>query len=73
MQDKPMDIIPMEVAGTLAGLFSERVRRSPQRVAYRDFEPSGEKWRDRTWQQMAQEVARWQTALAGEGLFGVCG
>ena len=68
MQDNPMDIIPMEVAGTLAGLFSERVRRSPQRVAYRDFDPSGEKWRDRTWQQMAREVTRWQTALAREGL-----
>ncbi len=68
LQDNPMDIIPAEVAGTLAGLFSERVRRSPQRVAYRDFDPSGGKWRDRTWQQMAQEVARWQAALAGEGL-----
>lgn len=68
MQDNPMDIIPAEVAKTLAGLFSERVRRSPQRVAYRDFDQSNGKWRDRTWQQMAQEVARWQTALAREGL-----
>ncbi|MCX7185499.1 MAG: long-chain fatty acid--CoA ligase [Nitrosospira sp.] len=67
-QNNPMDIIPAEIAGTLTGLFSERVRRSPQKVAYRDFDQSGGKWRDRTWQQMAQEVVRWQTALAGEGL-----
>ena len=67
-QDNPMDIIPVEVAGTLAGLFSERVRRSPQRVAYRDYDQSNGKWRDRTWEQMAREVARWQAALAREGL-----
>lgn len=68
MQNNPMDIIPVEVAETLAGLFSERVRRSPQKVAYRDFDQSSGKWRDRTWQQMAQEVALWQTALTREGL-----
>lgn len=67
-QDNPLDIIPVEVAGTLAGLFSERVRRSPQRVAYRDYDQSNGKWRDRTWEQMAREVARWQAVLAREGL-----
>ncbi len=68
MQDNPMDIIPVEIAGTLAGLFSERVRRSPQGVAYRDFDQLSGKWRDRTWEQMAHAVARWQIALDKEGL-----
>ncbi|MEE8254797.1 MAG: hypothetical protein V3S58_04240 [Nitrosomonadaceae bacterium] len=31
-------IIPTEVARTLDGLFSERVRRSPQMVAYRNYD-----------------------------------
>ena len=61
-------VIPVDLAGTLDGLFSERVRRSPQMVAYRDFDQSSEKWRDYTWAQMALEVARWQAALLQEDL-----
>ena len=62
------DIIPVEIAGTLDGLFSERVRRSPQSVAYRDYDRSGGKWRNLTWAQMDEGVGRWQTALARENL-----
>ena len=67
-QQKSLDIITVEAAGTLAGLFNERVRRSPNGVAYRDYDPSDGKWRDHTWVQMSREVARWQLALIGEGL-----
>jgi long-chain acyl-CoA synthetase len=62
------DIIPVEIAGTLDGLFRERVRRSPQSTAYRDYDRSGGKWRNLTWSQMNEGVARWQTALARENL-----
>ncbi|MEO6561500.1 MAG: long-chain fatty acid--CoA ligase [Nitrosospira sp.] len=62
------DIIPVEVAVTLDGLFSERVRRSPQGVAYRDYDRSSGKWRDLTWEQMDQGVTRWQAALSQENL-----
>ena len=62
------DIIPVEIAGTLDGLFRERVRRSPQSVAYRDYDRSGGKWRNLTWAQMDEGVGRWQTALARENL-----
>lgn len=62
------DAIPVEVAKTLDGLFRERVRRSPQRVAYRDFDVANDKWRDYTWIEMAQAVARWQIALSRENL-----
>ena len=62
------DIIPVEIAGTLDGLFRERVRRSPDAVAYRDFDLFSEKWRNHTWAQMGSSVARWQTALARDGL-----
>ncbi|MDN5836065.1 MAG: AMP-binding protein, partial [Nitrosospira sp.] len=63
-----LDIIPVDMAGTLDGLFSERVRRSPQRVAYRDYDRSTGIWRDLTWEQMDQGVARWQAALSQENL-----
>ena len=60
------DIITPQQAGTLYGLFVERARRSPDKVAYRHFERDA--WRDLTWSEMLAEVARWQAALAGLGL-----
>ncbi|MGM0679459.1 MAG: AMP-binding protein, partial [Pseudomonadota bacterium] len=62
------DIISQEEAGNLHGLFQERVRRSPHRIAYRHYNSSTHQWEDISWQQMAEEVARWQTALARENL-----
>jgi len=60
------DVITPQQAGTLHGLFVERARRSPDKVAYRHFEQND--WRDITWREMLGEVARWQAALAGLGL-----
>jgi len=60
------DVISPEQAGTLHGLFLERVRRSPDKIAYRHFRQNA--WRDLSWREMEAEVARWQTALAGLGL-----
>ena len=62
------NIIPTEVAKTLDGLFGERVRRSAQMTAYRSYDQVAGNWRDYTWEQIEREVARWQTALAKEGL-----
>ena len=62
------NIIPTEVAKTLDGLFSERVRRSPRMIAYRSYDQIAGNWRDHTWEQIEREVARWQTALTKEGL-----
>jgi long-chain acyl-CoA synthetase len=64
------DIIAPEVALTLDGLFSERVRRSPDAVAYTDYDGEAGVWRDHTWAQMDRLVARWQTALKREALYG---
>ena len=60
------DVITPEQAGTLHGLFVERVRRTPDKIAYRYFIQNV--WRDLTWREMLAEVARWQSALAGLGL-----
>ncbi|HFC54382.1 MAG TPA: long-chain fatty acid--CoA ligase [Gammaproteobacteria bacterium] len=63
-----IDTISAETAGTLPGLFRERLRRSPGAPAYRHFDDSSGQWRDTTWQQMAAQVGRWQRALQGEQL-----
>lgn len=62
------EVIPLETARTLDGLFRERVRRSPAAVAYRDYDVDQEKWRDYTWDDMASAVKFWQTALSRENL-----
>ncbi len=63
-----VDLISPEVAGTLAGLLRERARRSPERLAYRDFDSDTQAWRDTTWGETARLAARWQAALKREGL-----
>ncbi len=62
------DIITPNEHLTLDGLFRERVRRSPDAVAYRVFDRDSKEWLDLTWSAMADYVARWQAALAGERL-----
>ncbi|MDY6981175.1 MAG: long-chain fatty acid--CoA ligase [Pseudomonadota bacterium] len=62
------DLISQEEAGNLHGLFQERVRRNPQRIAYRHYNTDSGQWEDISWQQMADEVSRWQAALALENL-----
>ncbi|MFN2338844.1 MAG: AMP-binding protein, partial [Gammaproteobacteria bacterium] len=67
MSDAPSAITP-EQAGTLAGLFRERVRRSPDTVAYRQYDVAKQAWVGSSWRDVATEVARWQQALLKEGL-----
>jgi len=68
MNKDKSDFIAAETAGTLAGLFRERVKRSPNNRAYRQFDQDSGQWCDTTWLEMATEVARWQDALTDEGL-----
>ena len=65
---KTTDVIPLELAQTLSGLFRERVRRSPDAIAYRQFDPRTRHWEDTRWSEMAESVARWQAAMLREGL-----
>jgi long-chain acyl-CoA synthetase len=60
-------LIPIDRAKTLDGLFVQRVRRSPDRVAYRHFERN-RGWSELTWAEMGRLVARWHQALAQEAL-----
>lgn len=51
---------------TLPGLFIERVKQSPQQVAYRYFDKQAGNWQNSTWSQMSEETARWQAALKSD-------
>ena len=68
MIDWQEDLITVEAAGTLDGLFAERVHRSPDTLAYRNFDKTDKCWRDFSWRDVAGCVARWRAALAEEGL-----
>ena len=61
-------IITPEEAVTLHGLFLERVKRTPEAVAYRYFHVQQNTWLTLTWAQVRDQVARWQTALSKENL-----
>ena len=62
------DVISVEEAGTLNGLFRERVRRTPQLEAYRYFDAAKNEWRSLTWSEMDEHVGRWQAAFERDGL-----
>jgi long-chain acyl-CoA synthetase len=52
--------------GTLWGLFRQRVQRSPEAIAYRDYDSRGRHWRDHSWAAMARRVDRFRAAIARE-------
>lgn len=66
--NRTLDIIAPEEAGTLSGLFRERVRRTPDGCAYRRFDQEGRCCQCTTWSETAALAARWQAALRREGL-----
>ncbi len=68
MTERKSDVITVEEARTLPGLFRERVRRSAAEVAYCYYDTSQSSWQDLSWQYMKQQVERWQTALLADGL-----
>lgn len=68
MSKGTLDVISTEAAGNLAGLFRERVQRTPTAVAYRHFDHAQARWVDFTWQESAEQVSAIQVALKKEGL-----
>jgi len=57
------DLISVEQARTLDGLFRVRVQRSAEREAYRHYDRASGEWRSLTWGEMARLAGRWQAAL----------
>jgi len=68
MAEVSTDIIPLEQAGTLYGLFRERLKRSPHHAAYHSYDSKDKAWYDITWEEVSTQVARWQEAIEKEGL-----
>lgn len=62
------DFITPEQAVTLPGLFGERVRRTPDRTAYKHYDSEAGAWVDTRWRDMEREIGRWQAALSRAGL-----
>jgi long-chain acyl-CoA synthetase len=62
-----LDSIGKGDVSTISGLFAERVRRSPDKVAYRQHDAIVG-WRGYTWREMDAQAARWRTAFAASGL-----
>ena len=60
--------ITPEQAITLHGLLIERVKRSPDALAYRYFETQRNAWASFAWAEVREQVARWQSALLKEQL-----
>jgi long-chain acyl-CoA synthetase len=61
-------VIDSRDADTLWHLFRERVRRSPEAIAYRDYDPGSSRWRDHDWRTIADRVDCFRAALAREPL-----
>jgi long-chain acyl-CoA synthetase len=66
--NRKTDIIDPKTAGTLPGLFRERVRRTPHDRAYRRFDAIERCCEEISWSGVMVLAARWQTALQREGL-----
>jgi long-chain acyl-CoA synthetase len=62
------DIIDPQVAKTLAGLFRERVQRTPGTCAYRHFNAAANRSEEISWQETFGLVARWREGLMKENL-----
>ncbi len=60
------NLISLDESLTLDGLFACRVRRTPEREAYRYYDKDAGAWRSHSWSEMAHEVARWQAAMYEE-------
>jgi long-chain acyl-CoA synthetase len=60
--------ITTDEAATLGGLFRQRLSRSGDKVGFRYYSTEKEAWQELTWSQMANQTARWQDAMAAEGL-----
>jgi len=66
--DPSLDAINSSDVKTLDELFRERVRRSPDKIAYSQYDETQQEWFSLSWAQLAHEVERWQVALRAEGL-----
>ncbi len=68
MSPEPTDYIHLKHADTLAGVFIERLARTPNKTAYLEYDQAQDHWQEYTWAEMGRRVARWQAAFRQEEL-----
>jgi len=61
-------LITLKEGPTLAALFRQRVERTPDTVAYVQYEEADGQWHEHSWLETAREVTRWQKAMEKTGL-----
>ena len=66
--DPGVDYIPADQMQTLPDLFSARVARSPDKLAYRQYYPDKGEWVDYSWENTQEQVNQWRNMLAQEKL-----
>ena len=62
------DVITPEQANTLPGAFRVRARRTPDAVAYVQYDENSESWKSYSWAETESEILRWREALSRDGL-----
>ncbi len=67
-EKKATDTIDTDRVTSLHQLFQERLKRSPDHVAYRYFDNDDQQWLNSTWDEMAEDIAAWQVAMIRENL-----
>ncbi len=62
------DHIKAEDMLTLPQLFQSRVKQSPDKTAYTEYDTHKNEWVSKTWSEMGKDVQSWMQAFATEGL-----
>jgi long-chain acyl-CoA synthetase len=62
------NLISVDLAQTLDGLFVQRIKRTPDRVAYCSYNRTSKAWQEYSWRDMGEMIARWQVVLSKESL-----
>lgn len=66
MKSETLDVISVEEAGSLPGLFQERARRMPDAIAYRYYDADRDGWYSYSWRESTRQIQSIQAALADE-------
>lgn len=63
-----IELIQESDVHSLPGLFRERLNKTPDSIAYRQYDIASQKWTVSSWHEMANEISRWQAAFIKDGL-----
>jgi long-chain acyl-CoA synthetase len=63
-----LDTIHENQANTLPKLVAERIRRSPEKLAFRYFHKIQQQWLDYNWREFDEQICLWQAAMRDSGL-----